>query len=259
MRRGCPPALSGRQGIVVFSATLSHFSLTDPPPSIMLSSDSLSWSLQVRFSSSGMWTSWEDPGRDWIDTLAPPANPVLPLWAMWLWLVIGTELAASFMYWAGMWAPARNSVSWQEISVGRCVTPRSSASRPIAEGSEEQRSSMFLWGDEDDAGLIPSITCRDSFLLSFLFFHWLSSCLDRVESIDAWMEAWRRGMRPSSSEEPPWDLDEVAKKHYKDQREEDLTHFFSDVTLTFVHWWPASMTTTNQIKSNFICNALFIH
>lgn len=42
MRRGCPPALSGLQGMVVFSATLSHFSLTDPPPSIILSSDSLS-------------------------------------------------------------------------------------------------------------------------------------------------------------------------------------------------------------------------
>lgn len=54
---------------------------------------------------------------------------------------------------------------------------------------------------------MPSITCRDSFLLSFLFFHWLSSCLDRVESMEVWMEAWRRGMRPSSNEEPPWDLE----------------------------------------------------
>ena len=197
--------------MVVFSATLSHFSLTDPPPSIMLSSDSLSWSLLLGFSSSGIWTSWEDPGRDWIDTLAPPANPVLPLCAMWLWLVIGTELAASFMYWAGMWAPARSSASWA-IMEGRWVPPRSSASRPMADGSEEQRSSMFLWGDEEEAGLIPSITCRDSFLLSFLFFHWLRSCLDRVESIEAWMEAWRRGMRPSSSEEPPWDLEQEAKK-----------------------------------------------
>lgn len=212
IRRGCPPALSGLQGMVVFSATLSHFSLTDPPPSMMLSSDSLSWSLLVRFSSSGMWTSWEDPGRDWIDTLAPLGNPAPPLWTRWLWLAIGTELAASFMYWAGIWAPARSSASWP-VTIGRCVAARSSASRPMADGSEEQRSSMFLWGDDAEVGLIPSITCRDSFLLSFLFFHWLSSCLDRVESMEAWIDACRRGMRPSSNDEPPWDLKEDEKLH----------------------------------------------
>lgn len=218
MRRGCPPALRGLQGMVVFSVTLSHFSLTDPPPSMMLSSDSLSWSLLVGFSSSGIWTSWEDPGRDWIDTLAPPATAVLPLWDRWLWLAIGTELAASFMYWTGMCAPARSSASWP-VAIGRWAPPRSSTSRPMADGSEEQRSSMFLWGDEEEAGLIPSITCRDSFLLSFLFFHWLSSCLDRVESIEAWMEAWRRGIRPSSSEEPPWDLKRKIKTLWEERKE----------------------------------------
>lgn len=95
-----------------------------------------------------------------------------------------------------MWAPAR-----------------SSASRPIAHGSEEQRNSVFLWGEEEGSGLIPSITCIDSFLLSFLFFHWLSSCLDLVESMEVWMEACRRGIRPSSTEEPPWDLENDAMKY----------------------------------------------
>lgn len=209
MRRGCPPALSGLQGMVVFSATLIHFSLTDPPASIMFSSDSLSWSLLVKFSSSGMWTSWEDPGRDWMDTLPMPAIPVLPLWVRWLWLTIGTEFAASFMYWAGIWASTRSSDSWP-VTDGRCVPPQSSASMPIAEVSEGQKNSMFLWGDEEQAGFIPSIICRDSFLLSFLFFHWLSSCLDRLESMEAWIEAWRRGIRPSSKEDPPWDLEEES-------------------------------------------------
>lgn len=211
MRRGWPPALSGLLGMMVFSATLIHFSLTDPPPSIMLSSDSLSWSLQMVVSSSGMWTSCEDPGRDWIDTLAPPTIPVLPLWAWWLWLAIGTQLAASFLYWAGMWAPAQSSVSWPGAG-DRWVPAQSSASRKMAEGSEEQRSSTFLWGDKEEAGRIPSITNRERFLLSFLFFHWLRSCLDLVESIEVWMEAWRRGMRRSSCEEPPWDLEEETKK-----------------------------------------------
>lgn len=206
IRRGCPPALRGLQGRVVFSATLSHFSLTEPPPSIMLSSDSLSWSLLLGFSSSGMWTSWEDPGRGWMETLAPPDIPVLPLCARWLWLLTGTVLAASFMYCAGMWPPARISTSWPEDE-GMWAPARNSASRPMADGSEEQRNSMFLWGEEEGSGLIPSITCMDSFLLSFLFFHWLSSCLDRVESMEVWMEAWRRGIRPSSPEEPPWDLE----------------------------------------------------
>lgn len=81
---------------------------------------------------------------------------------------------------------------------------------------------MFLCGDEEGAGLIPSITWSDSFLLSFLFFHWLSSCFDRVESIEACMEAWRRGIRPSSNDDPPWDLEDDDEEEQKTEEDDGM-------------------------------------
>lgn len=49
-------------------------------------------------------------------------------------------------------------------------------------GSELDLISMDLGGDCPGS---VSITCRDSFRLSFLFFHWVRSCLDLAESIEA--------------------------------------------------------------------------
>lgn len=119
-----------------------------------------------------MWTSWVELGRDGMDTLVPPAMPLL-------------VLVASFMYWlAGPW--------WSPLM-------------PTPAGSELHLISMDTCGEWLTS---VSIICRDKLQESFLLFHCERSCLDWLVSMVACMVALRR---VGSSKADVWTLGRVLK------------------------------------------------
>lgn len=120
-----------------------------------------------------MWTSCEEPGLDCMDILVPPAMPLQLVGRVVL--VPGGRLD---MY------------AWLSRPPFRLT----------AEGSELDRNSMLpwwcaCWEDWPDAESTEdekdSDTSMEHLWLLFLLFHWDRSCLERLESIEAW---WRVAM-----------------------------------------------------------------
>ncbi len=111
--------------------------------------------------SSGMCTNCEEPGRDCMSIRAPPAIPLGLLGCVVL-----------------------------PVAIFRYGVPGPSCSPliPTAEGSDLQRMSMLFGGDCPGP---PSMACRECLWFSFLIFHCISSCFDRLES-KVWMVALRK-------------------------------------------------------------------